>query len=61
LYDSVTKFSAWLKENPADRDELRFVFTLDGLSWKLSDIVVPPALLDDPKKTLGKPQRQHRN
>jgi len=39
-YDSVAKFSAWVKVSPADRGELRLVFTLDGLSWKLSNIVV---------------------
>ena len=54
-YDSVAKFSAWVKVSAADRDELRLVFTLDGLSWKLSNIVVPPALFDDAKKASGKP------
>ena len=49
-YDSVAKFSAWVKVSPADRGELRLVFTLDGLSWKLSNIVVPPTMFDDAKK-----------
>jgi hypothetical protein len=56
-YDSITRFSAWIKLHPADRDEARLVFTLDGLSWKLSNIVVPPALFDDSKK----PSRKAKN
>jgi hypothetical protein len=59
-YDSVTKFSAWVKVSPADRDELRLVFTLDGLAWKLSNIVVPSALFDDAKKASGKPGQRSR-
>ena len=54
-YDSDAKFSAEVKGSPADSDELRIVFSRDGLSWKLSNIVVPPALFDDAKKASGKP------
>ena len=59
-YDSVAQFSAWVKVTPADRDELRLVFTLDGLSWKLSNIVLPSALFDDAKKASGKPGQRSR-
>ncbi len=38
-YDSLNKFSAWVK---IDKDEEhRFIFTRNGLTWKLSNIQLP--------------------
>ena len=38
-YDSASRFSSWVKTD--NGEEIRFVLTRDGLSWKLSNIVVP--------------------
>ena len=38
-YDSSSKFSAWVKDDKGD--EIRFVLTRNGLSWKLSNIIIP--------------------
>jgi hypothetical protein len=38
-YDSSSKFSVWVKDDKGD--EIRFVLTRDGLSWKLSNIIIP--------------------
>ncbi len=37
-YDSLRKFSAWVKDEQGD--EIRFVLTREGLSWKLSNITL---------------------
>ena len=37
-YDSSSKFSVWVKDDKSD--EIRFVLTRDGLSWKLSNIII---------------------
>jgi len=37
--DSANKFSIWVKDGKGD--EIRFVLTRDGLSWKLTNIIVP--------------------
>lgn len=41
-YDSVSKFSAWVKDDVGG--EIRFVFSRDGISWKLSNIILPDSL-----------------
>jgi hypothetical protein len=38
-YDSTSKFSAWVPGE--DGDEIRFAFARSGLSWKLTNIIVP--------------------
>jgi hypothetical protein len=38
-FDSQSKFSVWVKRG--DANELRFVLTRAGLSWRLSNIVMP--------------------
>lgn len=38
-YDSISKFSVWLKGDSDQR--VRLVLTRDGLSWKLTNIVIP--------------------
>jgi len=38
-YDSSSKFSVWVKDE--NGEEIRFVLARDGLSWKLSNIIVP--------------------
>jgi len=40
--DSINKFSAWVES--ADGKNLRFVFTRDGLDWKLTNVVLPKDL-----------------
>jgi hypothetical protein len=52
-YDSDSKFSAFVKGPQGNGDAVRIVFTRDGLSWKLSNIVIPPALFDDGKTASG--------
>jgi hypothetical protein len=37
-YDSSSKFSVWVKDDKGE--EIRFVLTRDGLSWKLSNIII---------------------
>jgi hypothetical protein len=46
-YDSTSKFSAWVKDDKGE--ETRFVFMRDGLSWKLSNILIPTNMLDGKK------------
>jgi hypothetical protein len=41
-YDSISKFSAWVRAK--DGRELRIVFTRYDLSWKLSNILLPADL-----------------
>ena len=41
-YDSVSKFSAWVKKDQGG--EICFVFSRDGISWKLSNIILPESL-----------------
>ncbi len=42
-FDTQSKFSIWVKRPDLDETkEVRFVLTRDGLSWKLSNIVIPP-------------------
>lgn len=55
-YDGPSKFSAWV--SGADNSQVRFVFTREGLSWKLTNIVVPigaesSAGLDAPAPTVS--------
>lgn len=38
-FDNLSKFSAWVKDDKGI--EMRFVFQRDGLSWKLSNIIIP--------------------
>lgn len=38
-YDSPNKFSVWVKND--NKEEIRFVFTRNWLSWKLSNIILP--------------------
>lgn len=38
-YDSPSKFSVWVKDDKGA--EIRFVLIREGLSWKLSNIIVP--------------------
>jgi hypothetical protein len=38
-YDSPSKFSVWVKADKGE--EIRFVLIRDGLSWKLSNIIIP--------------------
>ncbi len=43
-YDSSSKFSAWV---PGDNGkEIRFVFSRTGLSWKLSNILLPVKMFE---------------
>jgi hypothetical protein len=44
-FDSMSKFSAWVRAE--DGSELRIVFSRYDLSWKLSNIQLPPELFDD--------------
>jgi hypothetical protein len=37
--DSAHMFSIWVKDGKGD--EIRFVLTRDGLSWKLTNIIIP--------------------
>lgn len=53
-YDSLSKFSAWVKID--DKNEMRFVFTRNGLSWKLSNIQFPANVLSGDKSI--SPRRQ---
>ena len=55
-YDSDAKFSAYVGGRQGN-GEVRIVFTRDGLSWKLSNIVVPPNLVDDGKTASKKTGR----
>jgi hypothetical protein len=54
-YDSDAKFSAWVRGRQGTGDEIRIVFTREGLSWKLSNIVVPQAVLEGGKNASAKP------
>lgn len=38
-YDSLSKFSAWVEDD--NGKPIRFVFTRNGLSWQLTNIVLP--------------------
>jgi TonB family protein len=38
-YDGLSKFSAWVQND--EGQEIRFVFSRDGLSWKLTNILIP--------------------
>jgi cell wall-associated NlpC family hydrolase len=46
--DSIHKFSIWVKDGKGD--EIRFVLTRDGLSWKLTNIIIP--MLKQPESEL---------
>jgi Na+-translocating ferredoxin:NAD+ oxidoreductase RnfG subunit len=37
--DSANMFSIWVKDGKGD--EIRFILTRDGLSWKLTNIIIP--------------------
>jgi hypothetical protein len=53
-YDGFSKFSAWVK---GDKDEeIRFVFTRNGLSWKLSNIQVPSNVFEGDKSVSANSQ-----
>jgi len=43
-YDGMGKFSAWVKDEKGE--EVRFVFTRDAFTWKLSNILLPTGLFD---------------
>lgn len=51
-YDSSSKFSVWVKNDSCE--ETRFVLTRNGLSWKLSNIVIPTNLFDSIKSASAK-------
>ena len=38
-YDSFERFSVWVKDEKGE--EFRFVLTRNGLSWKLTNIIIP--------------------
>ena len=40
-YDSTRKFSVWVKNNNVG--EIRVIFTRQWLSWKLTNIIIPPS------------------
>jgi len=55
-YDSPSKFSVWVKDD--NGKEVRFVFTRDGLSWRLSNVAIADyflAQLKDPVSVRGGP------
>lgn len=43
-YDGLSKFSAWVKNRKGE--EVRFVFTRNLLTWKLSNILIPATLFE---------------
>lgn len=47
-YDSLSKFSIWVKGD--NSDEIRFVLTRSGVSWRLSNIVIPLSDMKSSKK-----------
>lgn len=53
-YDSSSKFSAWVREDKGE--EIRFVLTRDGLSWKLSNILIPTGLFGGNMSASAEPQ-----
>ncbi len=54
-YDRTDKFSAWIKGEHGEK--IRFVFTRNGLSWKLSNIIIP-TLAGLPVRDTGKQERK---
>jgi hypothetical protein len=38
-YDSFERFSVWVKDEKGE--EIRFVLTRNGFSWKLTNIIIP--------------------
>jgi hypothetical protein len=53
-YDSLSKFSAWVKDDKGK--ETRFVFTRNGLSWKLSNIQIPTNIFEGNKSVAANSQ-----
>jgi hypothetical protein len=53
-YDSISKFSAWVKDDKGK--ETRFVFTRKGLSWKLSNIQFPMNMFEGDKSVSANSQ-----
>lgn len=48
-FDGLSKVSAWVKNGKYA--EIRFILTRDGLSWKLSNIIVPTMVFEENKST----------
>jgi hypothetical protein len=46
IFDSTTKFSIWVPIERED-EEIRFVFTRAGLSWQLTNMILPIPPLED--------------
>jgi hypothetical protein len=53
-YDSLSKFSAWVKDEKGK--ETRFIFTRKGLSWKLTNIQIPMNMFEGDKSVSAKSQ-----